>query len=327
MSTLAKYKYTKHTSKLESILRDAPRIGPPKEVSIAWLQSGYGITNNEASIIRVLRFVGLIRPDGTPTGLWETIRRPTPSNKTRFANAVRVAYDDLFTHYPDAHRQDDVTLRAFFQRQEPGGPEKQGAILRTFKTLVRFGDFDSDPRSSAINAIELAELVRSVEVLDHDVHEWLKGHNEPRARMEALYPMHMRLHELSLQDNEALRDGILAAEAGLLAASHVLAWTGFTDILYRPFTIDNIVTRDPRWKPKTMEELRRGADSRIIDSGKKLGFYDEGTRKTLQGMASDRNRCAHGSGHDPDLNETLLFLKKIFDMIEYLQGKLRGHWA
>jgi hypothetical protein len=62
---------------------------------------------------------------------------------------VRAAYDGLFIHYPDAHRQDDVTLRAFFQRQDPGDPKKQGAILRTFKTLARFGDFDSDPGSSA----------------------------------------------------------------------------------------------------------------------------------------------------------------------------------
>jgi hypothetical protein len=42
-------------------------------------------------------------------------------------------------------------------------------------------------------------------------------------------------------------------------------------------------------------------------------------------MVNDRNRCAHGSGYEPDLNETLSFLKKVFDMIEYLQSNLGSH--
>ena len=327
MPPLAKYKYTRQPSKLSRILREAPRTGRPKEISLAWLRSGYGVSNNEGSIISVLRFVGLVRHDGTTTDLWDAIREPTAQNRIRFADAVRTAYDDLFAHYPDAHREDDETLRTFFRGQDLGGVQVQGAVLTTFKTLVKFGDFDTHPESSANNTIELPELVRSVEALGHNVDEWLAAHNELRARMNALGLMRRRLKDLSLEHNEPLRDGILAAEVELFSASHVLAWTGFTDILYKPFTVDAIEAENFEWKPKTIEELRRGKDFQTIEAGKKLGFYDEGTRKTLQGMLNDRNRCAHGSGYSPDLNETLAFLKKVFDMIEHLQTRLGSRWA
>jgi hypothetical protein len=327
MPPLAKYKYTRQPSKLSRILREAPRTGRPKEISLAWLRSGYGVSNNEGSIISVLRFVGLVRHDGTTTDLWDAIREPTAQNRIRFADAVRTAYDDLFAHYPDAHREDDETLRTFFRGQDLGGVQVQGAVLTTFKTLVKFGDFDTRPESSANNTIELPELVRSVEALGHNVDEWLAAHNELRARKDALGLMRKRLKDLYLEHNEPLRDGILAAEVELFSASHVLAWTGFTDILYKPFTVDAIEAENFEWKPKTVEELRRGKDFQTIEAGKKLGFYDEGTRKTLQGMLNDRNRCAHGSGYSPDLNETLAFLKKVFDMIEHLQTSLGSRWA
>ena len=140
----------------------------------------------------MLRFVGLVRHDGTTTDLWDAIREPTAQNRIRFADAVRTAYDDLFAHYPDAHREDDETLRTFFRGQELGGAQVQGAVLTTFKTLVRFGDFDTRPESSANNAIELPELVRSVEALGHNVDEWLAAHNELRARIDALGLMRRR---------------------------------------------------------------------------------------------------------------------------------------
>ncbi len=327
MPPLAKYKYSRQPRKLGRILREAPRTGRPKEISLAWLRSGYGVSNNEGSIISVLRFVGLVRHDGTTTDLWDAIREPTAQNRIRFADAVRTAYDDLFTHYPDAHREDDETLRTFFRGQELGGLQVQGAVLATFKTLVKFGDFDTRPEFSANDAIELPELVSGVEALGRNIDEWLAAHNGLRARVNALAPIRRRLKDLSLEHNEPLRDGILAAEVELFSSSHVLAWTGFTDILYKPFTVDAIEAEDFEWKPKTIEELRRGKDFQTIEAGKKIGFYDEGTRKTLQGMLNDRNRCAHGSGYSPDLNETLAFLKKVFDMIEHLQTSLGSRWV
>jgi hypothetical protein len=329
MPPLAKYKYTKLSNKLGNILRDAPRAGRrPREVSPTWLRSGYGINNNEGSIISVLRFVGLIRPDGTPTDLWDTIMSPNSHNKIRFADAVRTAYDDLFEHYEDAHRQDDETLRIFFEGQGVGGMEVQRAVLRTFKTLVAFGDFDTSPKSSAASRIELPELVRSIETLNYNASEWLKSHNKILGRMEELYPIRRRLDALSLEreQSELFQDAILAAEAELHRASHVLAWSGFTGFFYKPFSIDLIKAEHPELDMKKIEGSMKTDYSRIQGGWQLFGFYDRGTEKTLQGLLNDRNRCAHGSGYAPNFNEVFAFLKKLFDMIDHLQSGPGNRW-
>jgi hypothetical protein len=238
------------------------------------------------------------------------------------AELIREAYAALFDHDVKAHRLNDEELRKFFRGQEVGGPITVQSNVSTFKTLARFGDFDTDP-----GMITLPELMHSVKKLDEDIHAWLKSHDELESRIRSLEPFHVRLDRLSLQTNKYFTDAIAAAESELFHASHVLAWIGFTEIFYEPFTGRNIITQDPKFQPKTFEELRRESDHKIIEHGKQLGFYSEGTKKTLQGMVNDRNRCAHGAGYDPNLNETISFLKKIFDMIEFLQANHGTLWA
>jgi hypothetical protein len=244
MPRLARYKYTGLTA-LGDLLRDAPKIGRPRKIDTDWLKSR-GVSTNGESIISVLRFVGLIRHDGSPTDLWETISSPSPHNKIRFADAVRTAYDDLFALYPHADREDDKTLSTFFQGQVQSQVQVQRAVLKTFRTLVRFGDFDTESGSHVEKTIDLPELVRSVEALGNKASEWLDTHSEIQAKLEALRPLHTRLDRLSLEKDELLRDSLTAAEAGLFRASHVLAWSGFTDFLYQPFTIDKVKHLRPR---------------------------------------------------------------------------------
>jgi hypothetical protein len=273
----------------------------------------------------VLRFVGLIRHDGTPTDLWDTISNPNPHNKIRFADAVRAAYDDLFTDYPHAEREDDKTLSIYFQSYVQAQPQVQRAVLKTFRTLVKFGDFDTDSELLENEAVELPELVRTVEALENKARGWLAAHSEIQARLEALAPLHKRLDGLSLEQDELLRDSLTAAEANLFRASHVLAWSGFTDFLYKPFTIGEVKTVLPAIK--TWNDLYKTSDHQLIETGKKLDFYDNTTMKTLHGMFNDRNRCAHGSRYSPDLNETLGFLSKLLHMIKDLKTTSSRRWA
>jgi hypothetical protein len=320
---LARYKYTRLTA-LGDLLRDAPRIGRPRKIDTDWLKSR-GVLTNGGSIISVLRFVGLIRHDGTPTDLWDAISEPSLHNKVKFADAVRAAYDDLFALYPKAHREDDKTLSTFFQSQVQGQAAVQSAVLNTFRTLVKFGDFDTDSASLANRTIDLPELVQSVEALERNAHEWLEAQENIQAKLAAIDPFRARLKELSLEQDELLRDSLTAAEAGLFRASHVLAWSGFTEFLYKPFTISKVRTLRP--KITTEDDLDRAPDFDLIQVGKELGFYNETTKKTLHGLLNDRNRCAHGSRYDPDLNETLGYLSKVLHVISDLKTAPNGLWT
>jgi hypothetical protein len=325
MPRLAKYKYTGLTGPLRDLLREAPTRGYPDKVTKDWLRSVYGVSSNGESIISVLRFVGLIRQhDGSPTDLWDAISRPTPENKIRFADAVRKAYYDLFRHYPDAHRQNDDALRTFFERQVESGPEARRHMVSTFKTLLLFGDFDTV--SGPLGSTPLPELVQSVEALDTTAREWLQRHIEVQARLKALGPLHKRLNDLSLEQDGLLRDGLRAAEADLFRASHTLAWGGLVDFLYKPFTVDAVNNKRPKWKLESLEELYAKPDSQLIDVGKELGYYSESIRRILQGLLTDRNRCSHGSGYDPVLADVQGFLSKIFHVITDLKTKYPRHY-
>ena len=54
------FNYTKLTGKLLNLLRRAPSIGRPDKVTATWLSSVGFASSDPDSIIRVLRFVGLV---------------------------------------------------------------------------------------------------------------------------------------------------------------------------------------------------------------------------------------------------------------------------
>jgi len=205
------------------------------------------------------------------------------------------------------------------------GNEAQRHMVSTFKTLLMFGDFDAV--SGPLGTIDLPELVQRVEALDSVVRRWLSVHNEVQARLKALAPLHKRLDDLRLEREGLLRDGLRAAEADLLSASHTLAWGGLVDFLYKPFTVEAVNDKRPRWQLESLEDLHAKPDSQLINVGKELGYYGESTRKTLQGLLHDRNRCSHGSGYSPVLDDVQGFYSKIFHVITDLRTTPGSPWA
>ncbi len=144
MAEQAKYAYTTVPSKLRDLLKKAPNMGRPDKVTVAWLKTAGWTSSNDASMIPVLRFAGLVGADGRPGGLWDAVRAPTRENRATFAGAIRKAYADLFALYPDAHRKDAEALRNFFRAHTGGGEQVQSKLVQTFQTLAEFGDFDVD---------------------------------------------------------------------------------------------------------------------------------------------------------------------------------------
>src|SRR5215813_10157496 len=164
----AQFNYTNLPRKLLDLLRRAPDMGRPDKVTATWLSSVGYASSAPDSIIRVLRFVGLLGDDDRPTDLWETISLPTRENRIRFAAAVRKAYPELFQLYHDAHRRDDNTLKIFFKGRQLGGQEVQALVLATFRVLTQFGDFEASAQSSANDVIDVPEFVTSVAALEAD---------------------------------------------------------------------------------------------------------------------------------------------------------------
>lgn len=140
----ARYPYTTVPSKLRDLLKRAPSMGVPEKLTVAWLKKAGWTSSNDATIIPVLKFVGLLASDGQPSALWDAVRAQDSSGKTRMAAAIRKAYGDLFSLYPDAHRKDAEALRNFFRAHTNAGEQAQTKMLQTFQVLTEFADFESD---------------------------------------------------------------------------------------------------------------------------------------------------------------------------------------
>lgn len=150
MADQQKFPYTTVPGKLKDLLKKIPTLGKPEKVTVAWLKKAGWTSSNDATMIPVLRFVGLLGQDGRPTILWDDVRVQDTDAKVRVANGIREAYADLFSLYPDAQRKDGEALRNFFRANTTAGEQAQTKMVQTFQTLAEVGDFDSvgEPASS-----------------------------------------------------------------------------------------------------------------------------------------------------------------------------------
>ncbi len=132
-----------------------------------------------------------------------------------------------------------------------------------------------------------------------------------------------RLDALSLRQEELLRDALKCIERDVPRASIVLAWTAFMDFLEEKISEDGLKTIHkayPKWKKyKTIGELKDWiSDYQLIEAGKKIGFLTKNETKTIHGLLSKRNECAHPGDYCPRYHEPLGYIDEILNRIEYL---------
>lgn len=109
----------------------------------AWLASiGHGGGNNQ-SVIRVLKNVGLVATDGSPSDMW---RRFKGGDRKALAEGIRSGYADLFATYPDAYQKDAEALRSYFRTKTSLADKAQRLCVQTFQNLCGAADFTDDPR-------------------------------------------------------------------------------------------------------------------------------------------------------------------------------------
>uniref|UniRef100_UPI001C5BCF17 hypothetical protein n=1 Tax=Archaeoglobus fulgidus TaxID=2234 RepID=UPI001C5BCF17 len=68
---------------------------------------------------------------------------------------------------------------------------------------------------------------------------------------------------------------------------------------------------------------REYPDFQIFEAAKDVGILNKSDMKTLQGLLSKRNECAHPSDYFPDLNETLGYISELLKRIKILQMRIK----
>ncbi len=149
---MAEFTYTTVPAKLKSFIDRIPDTGVPGKVTQQELSSRGFKSTNDRTIIPVLKFIGLVGAEGTPTENWQAYRNKG-TNKALIAELIRRAYSDLYQTYPDAHLRSDADIRNFIGGKSKAGERALQYMVTTFKTLAQMGDFGAEPPEVAADEV------------------------------------------------------------------------------------------------------------------------------------------------------------------------------
>ncbi len=136
---------------IPKILEKIQHARRPERFTQDFLETILGFTSSSARpIIPLLKRIGLLNPDGTPTRLYDQFRNPDTQG-IAMAEALRNGYKELYDRNEYAHALSRDTLNSLVI--EITGAEKDNraaqAIASTFWTLKDLADFEGGTIKSA----------------------------------------------------------------------------------------------------------------------------------------------------------------------------------
>ncbi len=172
----------------------------------------------------------------------------------------------------------------------------------------------------------LQEILDKTNKFEEEAHRIFSKHEGTKSGTVTLTQTQKRLTCLSLKQNELLQEAIKSIKNELYRGAYVLAWAAFIDFLEEKLASDGLVKvkqHRPNWsKFKTIEELRENVpEFQLIDVAHDVNLLTKAETKTIQGLLSKRNECAHPSSYTPRFAESLGYLDEIFNRIEQIQKR------
>ena len=161
---------------------------------------------------------------------------------------------------------------------------------------------------------------------EQEAHELLSKYENSISRVILLDQTRKRLKDLSIQQDELFQQALACIQMKIYRASHVMAWAAFIDYFEQKLASDGLIkvkSMRTGWiKFRTIEDLRENIpECQLIEAGRDIGLISKSEAKTILGLLSKRNECAHPSKFKPDLNETLGYVSELINRIEQLQLK------
>lgn len=159
---MSDFPYAHSPNKLEGLLQYVQRVGVPEKASSKWLKSIGFTSSNDVSMIRVLKFIGLLDSSGVPTEAWQSYRDRDKARQV-LANSIRNGYSDLFNHFPDVEARNPENLANYIAAQTRLGEQATKQAVKTFQALCSLADFSAAPD----NGEATVDNGKSVSANDH----------------------------------------------------------------------------------------------------------------------------------------------------------------
>lgn len=172
----------------------------------------------------------------------------------------------------------------------------------------------------------LLEILRQVQEFEKEAHKILGVHETSPSRIVLLDESYKKLQGLSVDQDELFKQALRCVENKLFRAAHVMAWAGMMDFLENKLFSTKYLPKlrkvRPNWNVKSIEQLREERpEYQIIEACHAVGLLSKNQKKTLHGLLSTRNECAHPSDFFPDLNISLGYISNVLQRIEIFQKK------
>lgn len=137
------YPYIISNNKIEPVLARIRSAAKPERLSHE-LMSTWGFTaSNDRAMPRVLKSLGFLNDNGTPTALYDRLRDPTSWRRV-LGERVRHLYSELFAMDSNIHTSAEAEIKGAISRITGQDEETVKRYFATFKTLCKLADFSQD---------------------------------------------------------------------------------------------------------------------------------------------------------------------------------------
>ena len=143
-----------------------------------------------------------------------------------------------------------------------------------------------------------------------------------RSRTASIEVTLKSIHALSAKQDELLKEAAAAAGHGLYRSAHVAAFAALVDALYervdRVGLLQSVANARPKWSLSVVEDLQEYSDFQVGEVCREAGVITKAQLKTFHGLLHRRNQCAHPTGYQPGLDQTLGFLSEVIALLASL---------
>ena len=143
------YPYIVSKNKIEPILAKVRSAARPERVSRETLNKWGFTASNDRAMVGVLKELGFLTENGTPTDLYDRLRDP---NDWRYVlgEQVRDLYSELFATDTNIQNAPDTEVRGTISRITGKDDESVKRYFATFKTLAGLANFEAKPSKSGV---------------------------------------------------------------------------------------------------------------------------------------------------------------------------------
>ncbi len=139
---MIEYPYMLSNNKIKAIITKIQQAARPTKFTIEFLRSLGFTSTNDRAFIPLVKKLGFLMEDGTPTSLYDQLKDSTSTAKV-LALQIKTFYSELYTINTEIHNAPESEIKGAISRVTGKDEEGVARIFNTFKALCAIADFNA----------------------------------------------------------------------------------------------------------------------------------------------------------------------------------------